>query len=355
MKKLLFICILLSALLSGCTYNFKLDDLDEGNKLYISCVAGDSPRTYINVEMAQAVNSEKSKETILSSLESIELTINGTGTELSLRERIPVDEESMYFLDRTNDLNLWYTDKPVKPGDVLELKVRAKGMQPVKAQTAVPEKLSIKNLKRTIVETKDNFMDSHIDYEVTLDNIASDGYYGVSILLEENRSYSHISEDYQDIHSQTDTMYISPHDYSAVSNLIGEDIGADRWFETYLDESTNTFTYWSNKRISMIEGKFLKGNTLYFSTDLYDDFFSEETEMEGIYSSFSCKYRMKVIVYRVSPELYRYAKSQYMIDNNYLSEAGLTPANFSYSNIDGGFGVLCSITSCESDWMSLSD
>ena len=49
-------------------------------------------------------------------------------------------------------------------------------------------------------------------------------------------------------------------------------------------------------------------------------------------------------VYHLSEELYNYCKAQYLKDFNILSNFGVTPPNFTYSNISGGIGIIGGIS-----------
>jgi hypothetical protein len=54
-------------------------------------------------------------------------------------------------------------------------------------------------------------------------------------------------------------------------------------------------------------------------------------------------------LFRLSDELYNYCKAQYLIDFNMLSNFGVTPPNFTYSNIYGGLGVVGGLSYATSD------
>lgn len=47
-----------------------------------------------------------------------------------------------------------------------------------------------------------------------------------------------------------------------------------------------------------------------------------------------------IFMYRLSPEFYYYAKALYQSNFDFLSNMGLTPANFTYSNVAGGLGFV---------------
>ena len=59
----------------------------------------------------------------------------------------------------------------------------------------------------------------------------------------------------------------------------------------------------------------------------------------------------KIFFYRLSDELFYYSKAQYLSNFDFLSNLGLTPANFTYSNVSGGLGIVGGISFYESDWL----
>ncbi|MBQ0077305.1 MAG: DUF4249 family protein [Bacteroidales bacterium] len=61
--------------------------------------------------------------------------------------------------------------------------------------------------------------------------------------------------------------------------------------------------------------------------------------------------RYKVQLFRLSEEFYYSAKAQYMKSLDFLSNLGLTPPNFTYTNIDGGLGYIGAISLAETDWL----
>ena len=60
-------------------------------------------------------------------------------------------------------------------------------------------------------------------------------------------------------------------------------------------------------------------------------------------------------MYRLSEELYNYCKAQYLGTFNILSNFGVTPPNFTYTNIHDGIGIVGGISEACSDWFTLPD
>ena len=61
------------------------------------------------------------------------------------------------------------------------------------------------------------------------------------------------------------------------------------------------------------------------------------------------EYRFEI--FRLSEEFYSYAKAQYLCSYNMLSNFGVTPPNFTYSNVSGGLGVVAGVSSAATDWL----
>ena len=57
----------------------------------------------------------------------------------------------------------------------------------------------------------------------------------------------------------------------------------------------------------------------------------------------------QIEVFRLSEELYNYCKAQYLMDYNILANFGVTPPNFTYSNVRNGLGVVGGISRCSSE------
>lgn len=76
------------------------------------------------------------------------------------------------------------------------------------------------------------------------------------------------------------------------------------------------------------------------------------TYFDGIHNS---KYdevreRYKAVIYRLSPEFFKYAEAQNHLDNNMLAEIGLAQASFAYTNITNGLGLFAGVSVAETEW-----
>ena len=75
-----------------------------------------------------------------------------------------------------------------------------------------------------------------------------------------------------------------------------------------------------------------------------------EDEPYYIYFIVSDKQEIQLEVFRLSEELYNYCKAQYLMNFNMLSNFGLSPPNFTYTNVSGGVGIVGGISSVKTIW-----
>ncbi len=137
--------------------------------------------------------------------------------------------------------------------------------------------------------------------------------------------------------------------------------------------------------LTLLEMKHFKGNEYVFYLNSYDQYLLEalrqsmpegDTGMAGggIISGntggqlpggdypidpsripISTKTAYTFYFYRLSPEFYYYAKALYQSNFDFLSNMGLTPANFTYSNVSGGLGFVGSASRAVSDQLVIEE
>lgn len=64
----------------------------------------------------------------------------------------------------------------------------------------------------------------------------------------------------------------------------------------------------------------------------------ENLDPSQIFYAIDSEYRFEIL--RLSPEFFYYAKALYQSNFDFLSNMGLTPANFTYTNVEGGLGFV---------------
>ena len=376
MKLLRYILLsVLAASLCGCEYYFPLEGLDDGSKLYVQCIAGNSDRTYINVQKAMGVNTTGGD--ILPDVESISLKVNGRECSIErlilpdLPDNGYYDPEFGHIYEESEDYdpdyytlrryNLWYTDTPINAGDDLSLEVKARGLEDVSAHTTVPQKVIIQNVTAaprctTITGFDVSYTRTFMSFDVTLANTSPDDYYGVKVMLHSDVLYSFDNGSSESYTFDGNGSILNWSDDSGLMGDIQEYQGlwTPAYYNNYFIDS------YRGSGIQLISGSNINNGHLQF--DCTVEFSSEETSETYDYDEETGEWgpsghvdiikdsQYKIVVYRVSPEFFRFNKAQYLLDSNYLAELGLSPSTFSYTNVNGGFGVFGALTGTSTPW-----
>ncbi len=179
-------------------------------------------------------------------------------------------------------------DEAFNPGDVLDLNVVVQGMPELNAKTIVPpipsSTISMEDAGgRLIVRIRlDGFVDDNAGFAFTCVDPETDSPY--------------------DITSDSD-------DESLTSML----------------SSRLKIVYYGDKRLCIFRGADLNNAEYVF-----------------VMGKQTAKY--KITLMSLSEEAYGYLNAKYNQENNYLGMLGLSPPNFAYSNISGGYGVLGAVS-----------
>lgn len=242
---------------------------------------------------------------------------------------------------------IWKADRTVKPGETVEVKAKGAATREARTQVTVPSEIRIKSIATEKRKLEIGSNAKYIKLDITADDISDQAYYAVKI---ENRMYynSIYYSGGQEASAEDETEPVLVETISAMKprmemeiNDVFLDYGAT---ETLLEASYNGYllgeNFYPSKRIYTFSGKEFKNGHL----TLYID---------SLYEMYKREVTYRVHLYRLSNGFYRYNKAVYMAGANILAQAGLAPANFSYSNVEGGFGVCAALTECVSDWFSV--
>jgi hypothetical protein len=79
----------------------------------------------------------------------------------------------------------------------------------------------------------------------------------------------------------------------------------------------------------------------------------EYVEYDDMGNMMTYKYRErnKLFLYTLSEEFYKYELAQVLVYNN-TDFPGIAPANFCYTNINGGCGAFAGLARVETDWIT---
>ena len=341
MKKALHILLwALLTSLSACEIPFELKQEGEP-RIYLQCI-GDGSGIYVNPTYAAPL---AAKSASLEHL-SVQLQVNGS----------PVDVQQL------ND-GSYFSDTRLQGGDLLDVSVKADGMAPASGSTRAPSKPVVQDVQLKNMQV-DTIKATRVS--LTLDHAPVEGeYFGIQILANTQISY-------MDGTSQEFVTYLTPgyilsaaesgnfdlEDFVQV-NFDGTVLGGKDFMPitliTQKQFEGNVYSFYLNSfdtsildniRKSMpggdtgvIGGGIISGD-IGTGTGGLPDPSKIPTGMETVYYvSFSA----------LSAEFYSYAKTLYQSNFDFLSNMGLTPANFTWSNVTGGLGFVGALATCRLD------
>lgn len=347
MKKALHILLwgLLTSL-PACEIPFELKQEGEP-RIYLQCI-GDGSGIYVNPTYAAPLAASSANLEHL----SVQLQVNGS----------PVDVQQL------ND-GSYFSDTRLQGGDLLDVSVKADGMAPASGSTRAPSKPVVQDVQLKNMQV-DTIKATRIS--LTLDHAPVEGeYFGIQILANTQISY-------MDGTSQEFVTYLTPGYILSVAesgnfdledfvqvNFDGTVLGGKEFMPitliTQKQFEGNVYSFYLNSfdtsildniRKSMpggdtdvIGGGIISGDIGTGTGDLPDPS-NIPTGMETLYYvSFSA----------LSAEFYNYAKTLYQSNFDFLSNMGLTPANFTWSNVTGGLGFVGALATCRLDAIQIPE
>ena len=304
MKKLLpiFTCLLLAA---SCEIPFELDQAGEA-KIYVQGIVNNG-EVFVTAKLAQPVN----------------------GT---LQADVPMEIEQAW------------------EGDAFSLRVRTAGAEPVSGRTTVPPPVKIRDLtwQRVQVDTIDA-----VEIRLTLDHAPGEGeYYGLQILQQYEIIYQDGSSEVMDTYGTPgylltaaesvnfdledfmqvnfDGRYLGGADYRPLT-LITQKQFDDAVYQFYLDSFDASI-------LAGIRDNMPDGDTGMAGGGIVSGGVGPGTNPGQIPVGARINYTFSF--YRLSPEFFFYAKALFQSNFDFLANMGLIPANFTWSNVEGGLGFV---------------
>lgn len=342
MKRL--ISILAAILLAtACEYEFKLQPGSMENCVFVECLPSGADTTFIYTSLALPAYGKPQKDSILR-IEEMKLLVDGKEKEL---KSITRKAKNSY----TNDTEqCWYVAGEIKAGSKVKFEVKAEGTEKASAETQVPGTPAISSVKLDTLSVVNDGNDfAYLSIEPMFKEIS--GYYGIQVIVQSRWTITFEGETIRDEIDETDAYFTRPYESS-----FEEVEGSDMFYTRYNGSRVTA----SGPEIYVMTEDQIKGKKFYISgyadgESEYDEYdYDEET---GKWTAIgkahmSSRHRYKIKIYSLSPEFYRFAKARYLSRNNELAGAGLAPANFTYSNVSNGLGILGGIsTPWESEWL----
>ena len=272
MKKLLYIVAALF-LLTACEYEFDVTSPVGETRMFVESISGiTGAKSYINVKKAVPVGQAKSKGTEYS-LESFTLTQDGK--ELALTKE--GTEGTFSFVPEAI------------PGSRLELRLKAQGMEEIRASSLMPAPIELEDVKCEPMEDR--------------------LYWDLSFKPEAQNLLLFIDDD----HFHWFNIY------SIAENSMLEALASQLKTVNWLVEDLN-YSYVMIDKESIQENSHL------------------------LFGSSAATGKIRLHLISLSDEAYGYLNAKYNRDNNFMALLGLSPPNFAYSNVENGFGVFSATT-----------
>lgn len=339
-----FILILLLALSCERIIDYPVD---ENGRIYVDAVVGTEDADRINLVVSRpAFDSEAV------SAEDIRLSLTNDGKSVELVR--DMDYES----DIEGEIS-YLVHGDFQPGQKLELRAEAEGLPSVKALTSVPARMP--DVEVTCREVKSYRDDEEYsgssslrtlwELHLTMDERPDkDSFFGVQVLKEVSydtlgKVPEHHWEDYENAgKTEYDALHINSKSgeggsiSSVEKELMVAFAGGDmRVLAAEADgdaSALDVYVYPTNSH---------RRSGSYHYNEAGEEVW--EWEVQEIY-------KYKIIVYRLSPEIYHCFRARYMIDMADVPiHLGFTPATYTYTNIEGGLGMFGAVSTYESDWI----
>ena len=339
-----FILILLLALSCERIIDYPVD---ENGRIYVDAVVGTEDADRINLVVSRPAFGSEAV-----SAEDIRLSLTNDGKSVELVR--DMDYES----DIEGEIS-YLVHGDFQPGQKLELRAEAEGLPSVKALTSVPARMpdvevtcrEVKSYRDDEEYSGSSSLRTLCELHLTMDERPDkDSFFGVQVLKEVSydtlgKVPEHHWEDYENAgKTEYDALHINSKSgeggsiSSVEKELMVAFAGGDmRVLAAEADgdaSALDVYVYPTNSH---------RRSGSYHYNEAGEEVW--EWEVQEIY-------KYKIIVYRLSPEIYHCFRARYMIDMADVPiHLGFTPATYTYTNIEGGLGMFGAVSTYESDWI----
>ena len=359
MKRILYLLALLLSLVS-CRDDFDISKLQDSARLVVYSFPTEGDSTLILVTKSLPVATTKGfLEDLASQTVDAHIIYKVNGQECPVK-RIEREDESLQFCSSGSMLiGQYYAIGRQKGGDNVQIKVSAEGFPDVSASTYIPQGVDIQAEGMSIGKEKKDYYTYQTDKVLASfqDEGKSKDYYSVKVKrLQMQGTASFV---YHRDNGDIDTTYAENYwDYSKIvnnypsgvwnfdslhhvpspqmletdkepvlnkSSKLDDDLGFDGY--EYFDDA-----YIFNDQLFNGQKYTLHLVMLNFN---YAGSYNYNRSWDGVFG-----YDYQVELYKVTPEYYRFLSSINNANSNSWAEAGIMQVTPTYSNVQGGFGVV---------------
>lgn len=317
---------------ASCQVAFDLD-IDEKSVIFLESFPGVDDIVEFDIQPAYSLSNSAPRPEFKP---EIVFTVNG--------EEIPVVQNKGFSVSEEYLEERYIADYKPVPGDKMRIEVSSEGFESIFAETVIPApfpKRKIDFRKEDVGENECNIL-----YVIPDSEKDSPYAYGMNIFMER-------------------TSYLEDSTYVSTSTYTGDQIS------DYYEMSPVSFDglvvrygynnprlgVWQNTHPEQCIMSYILDSYMYSGIDAYDSFFDHEGETveyadDGtVIGTYRYRERNKLYLYTLTEEFYKYAIAQLLVYNN-TDFPGIAPANFCYTNINGGTGAFAGLTRIETDWIT---
>lgn len=317
-------------MLSSCYKEMPFKGMETDPQLYLQCLPGAQDTTVFWLRSTIPVNQLLVDRDIFNAV----MTFKVNGEEVRLHRNAG---QSSSFPE-----NAYFTTKPLSGGDKLEFYAEADGYEPISAQTIIPQELNDISLSSMLIPSPNP------DYYIAaIDDRASQNIgeiipkFNVTFQDEPGVRNYYMAEVQQLVYSRDGKRL--PYGESAV--YVVPRINTDLFEQAQTDVIlANHNSPWQTIELDRTSGTRL---VMFFDDKEFDgQKYTKEVMVNRHASGFTTKYIFRL--YRVSEELYKYAKAWNTIRKAEFSELPSSTPFMAYNNIKGGNGIFAGVTVFES-------
>ena len=317
-------------MLSSCYKEMPFKGMETDPQLYLQCLPGAQDTTVFWLRSTIPVNQLLVDRDIFNAV----MTFKVNGEEVRLHRNAG---QSSSFPE-----NAYFTTKPLSGGDKLEFYAEADGYEPISAQTIIPQELNDITLSSMLIPSPNP------DYYIAaIDDRSSQNIgeiipkFNVTFQDEPGVRNYYMAEVQQLVYSRDGKRL--PYGESAV--YVVPRINTDLFEQAQTDVIlANHNSPWQTIELDRTSGTRL---VMFFDDKEFDgQKYTKEVMVNRHASGFTTKYIFRL--YRVSEELYKYAKAWYTIRKAEFSELPSSTPFMAYNNIKGGNGIFAGVTVFES-------
>lgn len=327
MRLLRIPALLLSALaLAACEIPFPVENISEP-ALYVQYLASPGFGSKVMVAYASPAFSQEAAADALADMSNLSLRISLNG------EPVLIPEEPQ----RTGNYMIFGPLAPLKAGGRLELGASLPGCPEVLARTEIPSPPAVESVTMTPAGDEEELLKVNVRLAGAP---LEDSRFALRVIVRRTDRYSITLPDGTESEKEfSGTFYETPEQIASTADLASLDLDA---FASVNYEEGGFIGRGGGGMLNLLTDKQFNGAEYSFYIDRHDYQAGPEQEPEAgaKITHLGGETLYSIVLYLLSEEAYNFCKAAYLTNFNMLSNFGVTPPNFTYTNVKGGLGVV---------------